>query len=153
MTTASSENQTVNEKQLTQAEPSRNTDILVDSKKRNASKSLLSSLASVSFHVSIWTLSHVNPIINFSKSLEHQQKMPFTFLASKDLISFSIVPDNRNVGVMQSLILEEKYSLPFLAAADISDVNFVFQKLLGTFQNLIFTFHHHLKIHLSRFPD
>lgn len=79
--------------------------------------------------------------------------MPLTFLASKDLIFFSIVPDTRNVGVMRSLILEEKYSLPLLAAADISHVNFVFQMLLATFQNLIFTFHHHLKIHISDFPD
>jgi len=48
--------------------------------------------------------------------------MPLTLLASKDLISFTNVPDTRNVGVMWSLILEEKYSLPLLAAADISDV-------------------------------
>lgn len=56
----------LNEKQLTQAEPSRNAGILVESEKRNASKSLLSSLASVTLHVSIQTLSHVNPIIKFS---------------------------------------------------------------------------------------
>jgi len=76
--------------------------------------------------------------------LEHQQNMPLTFLASKELISNCfIVLDVRKVGaVVKSLILTEKCSLSVLAAADIPALQpsplfshpLVFQTLLVKFQ-------------------
>lgn len=90
-TTASSGNQTLNEKHLAHAESGRNEVILDKTEKAMLQKvcdtEMLSSLASISAHVSTQVLSHANPFIKFKKSLEHQQNMPLTFLVNKDLIS------------------------------------------------------------------